>query len=326
MAAITFPSSPSVNDLHTVGTRSWKWNGTAWKLVPRTTDAVVEGSTNLYHTAARVRDTALTGLTATNSAIEATDSLITGIGKAQGQINSLDGRIDALGNAFNYVGTLTGGANSGSATDLSELTEKDAGDYYKVTTAGYFVLAPAAAFYANVNDGIVFNSASGVDKIDNTNSSVSGTTDYVAVSGSADTGFTVDLDSGFKTRVSTAESDITAVEGRLDTAEGDITAAEGRLDTAESDITAIEGRLDTAESDITAAEGRLDTAESDITAVEGRLDTAEGDIDALETGKQIKDVVSTTAPSHSEGQRWIDPTDMSEYLSYGGVWVELDKQ
>jgi hypothetical protein len=31
--AIDFPNSPSVNDLHTVGNRVWKWNGTSWDAV-----------------------------------------------------------------------------------------------------------------------------------------------------------------------------------------------------------------------------------------------------------------------------------------------------
>lgn len=30
MAAIDFPNSPTVNDVFTVGDRSWKWSGTAW--------------------------------------------------------------------------------------------------------------------------------------------------------------------------------------------------------------------------------------------------------------------------------------------------------
>jgi hypothetical protein len=33
MSAIDFPNSPSVNDTHTVGDRSWKWNGSQWKVV-----------------------------------------------------------------------------------------------------------------------------------------------------------------------------------------------------------------------------------------------------------------------------------------------------
>lgn len=35
--AINFPDSPSVNDTHTVGDRSWKWDGTVWNIVVGTT-------------------------------------------------------------------------------------------------------------------------------------------------------------------------------------------------------------------------------------------------------------------------------------------------
>ena len=171
-------------------------------------------------------------------------------------------RIDALGSAFNYVGTINGGASAGAATNLASLTEKDAGDYYKVAAAGYFVLAPAAAFFANANDGIVFNLAAGVDLIDNTNASVSGTSNEISVTGSLDTGYTVALDAVFSGRMTTAESDIDALEGRVTTAESDIDALEGRMTTAESDIDALEGRMTTAESDIDALEGRADDLES----------------------------------------------------------------
>jgi len=120
-------------------------------------------------------------------------------------------RIDALGSAFNYVGTINGGASAGAATNLASLTEKDAGDYYKVAAAGYFVLAPAAAFFANANDGIVFNLAAGVDLIDNTNASVSGTANEIEVTGSLDTGYTVAIDSVFSGRVTTLESTVGAL-------------------------------------------------------------------------------------------------------------------
>lgn len=33
MTAINFPDSPSVNDVHTVGSLSWKWTGVAWEAV-----------------------------------------------------------------------------------------------------------------------------------------------------------------------------------------------------------------------------------------------------------------------------------------------------
>ncbi|MCJ8168625.1 hypothetical protein [Atopomonas sediminilitoris] len=63
------------------------------------TDSLNEGASNLYHTAARVRDTVLAGLsTATNAAITAADSVLTALGKLQAQIAGKEA-------------TLTAGAN-----------------------------------------------------------------------------------------------------------------------------------------------------------------------------------------------------------------------
>jgi hypothetical protein len=70
----------------------FRWSGSVYiGLVasPGTTDAVVEGATNLYFTQARVRSTPLTGFSlATNSAVVATDTVITAFGKVQAQINA----------------------------------------------------------------------------------------------------------------------------------------------------------------------------------------------------------------------------------------------
>lgn len=130
------------------------------------------------------------------------------------EITAIQDAVDALGAAFNYVGTLAGGATEPTAFDLDTLAVggKDAGDYYKVTTAGWFVVGLGTPFYANVGDGIVWNTTAGVDKIDNTNSEVQGTTNFIDVAGNTDTGFTVDVDAAFKTRVTTAETEITATQ------------------------------------------------------------------------------------------------------------------
>lgn len=105
--------------------------------------------------------------------------------------------VEALGNAFNYVGTVAGGVDAGNAVVVSA-TETDAGDYFKVGTAGYFKAdANATPIFANVGDGLVYNLSAGIDKIDNTDSTVAGTGGRIAVTGSADTGFTVDIDNSY---------------------------------------------------------------------------------------------------------------------------------
>ena len=111
-------------------------------------------------------------------------------------------RIDALGNAFNYVGVLgtgsfesfAGSVDAENATDLADLPSsgKDAGDYYKVAADGYFKVGTGTAFFVKANDGLVWNTGGGVDKIDNTNSNVMAGKN-ISVTGSTDAGFTVSL-------------------------------------------------------------------------------------------------------------------------------------
>lgn len=135
-------------------------------------------------------------------------------------IEGVQGQLNGIANAFNYVGTLVGGAVE-TPTDLALLAGgKNSGDYYKVTTAGYFkVSAPVVepldpdiqtAFYANANDGLVWNLSGKLDIIDNTNSTVAGTSNFITVTGASNTGYTVDVASAFKTRVTTIETEATA--------------------------------------------------------------------------------------------------------------------
>jgi hypothetical protein len=39
MAALNFPSSPSLNDLYSANGKTWKWNGVSWVVVPANVDA-----------------------------------------------------------------------------------------------------------------------------------------------------------------------------------------------------------------------------------------------------------------------------------------------
>ncbi|MCD1640087.1 hypothetical protein K7H92_15320 [Pseudomonas stutzeri] len=74
-------------------TKQYRWTGTAYSEItssPGSTDAVPEGSGNLYFTAARVRSTVLTGLSlASSAAVAATDTVLTAFGKIQARLNLL---------------------------------------------------------------------------------------------------------------------------------------------------------------------------------------------------------------------------------------------
>jgi hypothetical protein len=131
--------------------------------------------------------------------VTGTSSLLSAIVALDNQVKENADTVANLGNAFNYVGVLSGGTE-GSPYDLSALpaNEKNPGDYFKVGAAGWFVYTGTTAFYANVNDGLIKNTTThGWDKIDNTDSTVEGTTNRIAVTGSADTGFVVDISSSY---------------------------------------------------------------------------------------------------------------------------------
>ncbi|MBB1074468.1 hypothetical protein HUU62_08600 [Rhodoferax sp. 4810] len=123
-------------------------------------------------------------------------------------ISTLAGSISALGNALNYVGTVAGGADAASAFQLNDLTEKDTGDMYKVATTGYFKVGTNAAFEAKVNDHLLWNTTGGVDHFDHNDATVTGTSNFINVIGTAETGYQIDFDLAFKNRMTAAETKI----------------------------------------------------------------------------------------------------------------------
>lgn len=95
-------------------TTQYRWSGSAYSIItssPGSTDAVPEGTTNLYFTAQRVRDAVLTGLSLASSAVvSATDSVLSAIGKLQAQIT---GKQDELVSGTN-IKTINGSSVLGS--------------------------------------------------------------------------------------------------------------------------------------------------------------------------------------------------------------------
>lgn len=74
-------------------TRQYRWTGSTYAEInpsPGTTDALAEGSTNLYFTASRVRSTVLTGLSQASAAVvAASDTVLSALGKLQAQVTGL---------------------------------------------------------------------------------------------------------------------------------------------------------------------------------------------------------------------------------------------
>ena len=97
----------------------YRWGGSAYiRLVasPGSTDAVPEGTTNLYFTAARVLATVLSGLSfGLITAVTATDTLLLAIGKLQAQISSLSLKILPAGGTTGQLLAKNSAANFDSS-------------------------------------------------------------------------------------------------------------------------------------------------------------------------------------------------------------------
>lgn len=134
------------------GGKTWqyRWSGSAYTAIvssPGTTDALVEGATNLYFTVARVLATTLTGLsTGTATLPTASDTVLSAIGK----LTALWGTKDATGgfvgltgfsiNFKNAAGTITSTlANAATAVRTYTFPDKN------ITVAGLADILPTVA-------------------------------------------------------------------------------------------------------------------------------------------------------------------------------------
>lgn len=145
------------------------------------------------------------------------DRIVANAGLSQAQVEAIvNAAIASLGNAFNYVGVLDGGVDEANAYVLDSLPAngKNAGDYYKVNTGGWFITG-GVAVEARANSGLVWNTTGGVDVIDNTVSTVAGTAGEIIITGTVETGFVVALAQEIKDAIAAAASGAPIAIGSL---------------------------------------------------------------------------------------------------------------
>jgi flagellar hook-basal body complex protein FliE len=193
-------------------------------------------------------------------------------------LSQLTAAISALGSVFEYVGTL----DVSKQSNLDSLTKKENGDTYRVIAGGTFNFTDAdkkaQTLFVNTGDLIVFSNGL-PEKIDSTNSQVAGTATFINVTGSSDTGFTIDIDSAFKNRVTAVESGLASEIDRANKAEG---ALDNRVTTVESQVNGKIGDLttlstsakDTLVNAINSVKSDVNNASSDQTKAISDLKTA----------------------------------------------------
>lgn len=122
------------DETHAGATTQYRWAGSAYAVItssPGSTDAVPEGTINLYFTAQRVRDAVLTGLSlASSAAITAADSVLSALGRLQAQISGIATAVMTLTNKTILSATNTVEATSGpGATQFSHRNKIINGDF-----------------------------------------------------------------------------------------------------------------------------------------------------------------------------------------------------
>jgi len=162
----SFPVTGETGKIYTdlATSKIYRWSGSVYVEIsasPGSTDAVPEGATNLYFTAARVLAVLLTGFTVgANAAIAATDSILAAFGKVQGQLNALFGRNINAGTGLTGGGNLTadrtislanlGTAGSyGSASQVPVITTDAQGRVSGVVSTAISILAAAVSNFAS---------------------------------------------------------------------------------------------------------------------------------------------------------------------------------
>jgi hypothetical protein len=264
MAAINFPASPAVNDIYTLGNRSWKFNGVAWALVPRTSDAILEGSTNLYFTESRVASApAVTGL----------DSRLT---TAEGEIDSLQsGLADEISDREAAIDTITARV----ATIESNLDPAALDSLTEIVAAFQSADGNLATSVADLAATAGTNLQNEIDRATAAEEALQGRATSLEGRATSLEGRASDLEG----RATTSEGDIDALEGRATDVESRASSLEGRAGDLEGRATTAEGDIDSLENRASDLENRASSLESTTSDHESRLQSAEGTIAGLGT-------------------------------------------
>lgn len=156
-----FPATGESGKMYTAldSNKIYRWGGSTYVEIsgsPGSTDAVVEGSTNLYFTETRVRSSLLTGLsTAVNAAIAAGDTFLAAVGKLQRQFS------DHFANTSNPHSVTKAQVGLGNADDTADTVKPVSGPQLTAlnakvnksgdTMSGGLTIAPASGVASTLN-------------------------------------------------------------------------------------------------------------------------------------------------------------------------------
>ena len=218
--------------------------------------------------------------------------------------------ITALGSAFQYVGTIdvsSASTDDQTPTTLASIISNDpnitteTGDYYRLVSSAtepVYIQDGSGEVYAVVDgDALVFNSQGGVDRFDNSDPTVNGGSNITVTKTGKDV-YEVAVSTIFEGRVSTNESDISALQTGLANEINNRQQEDALLQQAinaeaaarATEDTAINNRIDTEILDRTNADNALQTAlDAEIARAIAAEQALQSDIDQNESDSDQAD-------------------------------------
>lgn len=160
--------------------KTYRWGGSSYTEIsasPGSTDAVPEGSVNLYFTGSRVLATVLAGLsTATNAAITATDTVLSALGKLQKQITDLTATVAGKQGILTGAQSIElGSANSGDRAAFLDLHADDTNTDFSMRLLRNGGVNGAGSLSNVGTGGLDVSGGSGVLRLAGSNVSFNGT-------------------------------------------------------------------------------------------------------------------------------------------------------
>jgi gas vesicle protein len=215
-------------------------------------------------------------------------------------VAQLESAIAVLGNAFDYIGTVVPNAVEGSATVMP--SGQPAGAYYKALATGYLIGAEAnaVAFFVNLNDGVVRNTANTGqtwDVIAHVDSQSYGTAGQIDVTGTVDTGFTISIDAAYTAAAAQALSNEANARVAGDSTNANAIAAETtRAEAAELVLT---NSVVLVNANVSALAGRVSSDEANASALAGTVSTNYTTLNAAVNAETVRALAAESALSNA---------------------------
>lgn len=165
--ALSFPVSPTLNQTYTVGTKTWKWNGSAWDIVAAT-GVSVDSTARASAAAADGLATAAYGYANTLPTVTYVNNAVANVvNSAPSTLDTLKELADALGSDVNFSTTVA--TNIGNVNNKSNAAYQHANNAFDAANAATTLIAGVNSYQNTTITAVSNYAAAGYSQTNATN-------------------------------------------------------------------------------------------------------------------------------------------------------------